>query len=177
VIDSVIVRWPQGQKQTIAKVSSDQLLKANILDAKKSYDWQPATLASQPLFKEITKSKDINYAFNDRDIIDFNIQATLPHKLSEYRPALAVADVDGNGTDDIVIAGNSFSYPKLFLQQADGKFIQKGLSDEKSLAAKNSNDEGLLLFDANNDGSPDLYIASGGYNYKSNSSNYQDMLL
>ena len=34
----------------------------------------------------------------------------------------------------------------------------------------------MLLFDANGDGTLDLYIASGGYKYKQNSSNYQDRL-
>jgi hypothetical protein len=177
VIDSVIVRWPQGKKQTIVKVGADKVLKVNIIDANETYEWQPEKLTGEPLFKEITQSKSIDYMYKDRDIIDFNIQATLPHKLSEYRPALAVADVDGNGIDDIVIAGNSFSYPKIFLQQADGKFIQKELSNKKDVEQKNSNDEGLLLFDANNDSSPDLYIASGGYNYKGSSTNYQDMLF
>ena len=33
-----------------------------------------------------------------------------------------------------------------------------------------------LLFDANGDGKPDVYIASGGYKYESGSANYQDRL-
>ncbi len=52
------------------------------------------------------------------DFIDFNIQKLLPHKLSEYSPALAAGDVDGNGLDDIIIGGNSYNLAKIFLQQA-----------------------------------------------------------
>ncbi len=37
-------------------------------------------------------------------------------------------------------------------------------------------DEGILIFDANGDGKPDVYIASGGYEYESGSSKYQDRL-
>lgn len=176
VIDSVIVRWAGGKKQTLTKITANQLLTVNIADANEIYNWQPA-LHSPPLFKEITKSSGIDFVFTDRDIIDFNTQATLPHKLSEYKPALAAADVDGNGMDDIVVAGNAYSYAKIFLQQANGKFVKKELnSSSKDDFTKNVNDEGILLFDANADGKPDLYVASGGNSYEGNSSNYQDKL-
>ena len=176
VVDSVVVKWPEGKKQTITKVNADQLLTVNIADAGVNYSWDRQTLAGQSLFKEVTTAVGIKYTDNASDFIDFNIQATLPHKLSEYHPALAAADIDGNGFDDIVIAGNSFSRPKFFLQQPDGKFIQKIIPEINNKEQKNSNDEGLLLFDANGDNKPDLYVASGGYTYESNSTNYQDIL-
>ncbi len=54
-------------------------------------------------------------------------QTLLPHKFSEYGPALAVGDIDGNGLDDI-ISGGSFNYSaQEFLQQPNGKFIRKSL--------------------------------------------------
>jgi len=175
LIDSVVIRWPGGKKQTLAKQKAGQVLTINIADAKETYTWQ-SEKHYQSLFKEITKAAGIDFVFNDRDIIDFNVQATLPHKLSEYKPALAAADVDGNGLDDMIIGGNSFLEPKLFLQQTDGKFIQKQLSDKKEDLLKNANDEGILVFDANGDNKPDLYVASGGYNYPTGSNNYQDRL-
>ena len=174
-VDSVVVRWAEGKQQTMTKVAADQLLIVKLSDAGEMYSWQPQQMTAQPLFKDVTQSAGIDFIFKDRDFIDFNIQATLPHKFSEYRPALAVADVDGNGIDDIVIAGNSFSVPKLFLQQPDGKFVKKELLNKEG-APKNSIDEGLLLFDANGDGHPDLYVASGGYTFERNGPSYQDRL-
>ena len=41
---------------------------------------------------------------------------------------------------------------------------------------KNWDDMGIVLFDADNDGDLDLYIASGGYESKPNSPAYQDKL-
>jgi hypothetical protein len=90
----------------------------------------------------------------------------LPHKLSEYGPALAAGDIDGNGLDDMVAGGNTFAPPVFFLQQPGGKFSQKIFLNKNGQTVTNAKDEGMLLFDANGDGSLDLYIASGGINLK-----------
>jgi hypothetical protein len=176
VVDSVVIKWMGNKKQTLTKVNADQLLKVNSNDAKDTFSWKPAMLTQQPLFKEVTRSLGINYTSNDIDFIDFNIQATLPHKLSEYFPALAVGDIDGNGLDDMIAGGNNAGPATMFLQQANGKFIQKPLLDSGKPISQYSKDEGLLLFDANGDGKTDLYIASGGFRFEHDNENYQDRL-
>jgi ASPIC and UnbV/FG-GAP-like repeat len=174
VIDSVVIRWPGEKKQTIKKVKADQVLKVNSADAKETYSWKQAAFTIQPLFKDITQSAGINFKQFDTDFNDFNIQTTLPHKLSDYSPALAAGDIDGNGLDDMVVGGNPLSPTAVLLQQPDGKFIRRLLTPENSYQV--SKDEGLLLFDANGDGKPDLYIASGGYKDPAGNANYQDKL-
>ncbi len=37
------------------------------------------------------------------------------HKLSEYSPAIAAGDVDGNGFDDIIVPVIHLMFPTLFL--------------------------------------------------------------
>ncbi len=103
----------------------------------------------------------MQYTHKERDYIDFNIQKLLPHKLSDYGPALAVGDIDGNGLEDLIMGGSPNHSARIFLQQTDGKFIQKSLLASDSLE-KTAHDMGLLLFDADGDGDLDLYIASGG---------------
>ena len=85
------------------------------------------SLIRTQLFSNVTKSLGINYSHKDFDFIDFNVQSVLPHKFSEYCPALASADMDGNGLDDIVIGGTSLNPAQIFLQQENGSFVQKDL--------------------------------------------------
>ena len=174
-IDSVLIKWPGKKMQLLRNVKCDQVLHVNIRDAKMTYSYDKSPLASGTLFKEISDSANIHYQHSERDFIDFNIQKLLPHKFSEYGPAVAVGDIDGNGLDDMVVGGSSFHSAQLFLQQTDGKFIQKPL-EGKDTVNKKSHDLGLLLFDADGDGDPDLFIASGGYENESNAPAYQDRL-
>ncbi len=175
-VDSVIIKWPDGKEQLLHNVAANQILKVNIKDAQVPYSLTKNVIDTAALFREVTDSLNMHYMHKYKDFIDFNLQRTLPHKFSEYGPALAVGDVDGNGLDDVIVGG-SYSYSaQIFLQQPNGKFIQKSLLPPKDTLNKNREDEGLLLFDADGDGDLDLYVASGGYNSVHNTNAYQDKL-
>ena len=176
VLDSVVVKWPGSLVQVLTNVNADQVLKIKMADAAIRREEPKQLISANSLFKEITNSLGINYKHNEYDFIDFNIQTTLPHKLSEYSPALAAGDVDGNGLDDLVVGGNNSSPAQVFLQQTNGKFLQQELSRQKDTISNSYKDAGLLLFDVNGDGSLDLYAASGGYEFASGSQNYSDRL-
>ena len=174
-LDSVVIRWPNGKKQVLQHVNANQALTVNIANAKAPYTWPQPKAADKNLFTEVTKSKDVSYKHVEPDFVDFNIQKLLPHKLSDYTPALAVGDVDGNGLDDIIIGGNNYSPAQVLLQQANGKFVQRNLMPDKGVSGR-VNDEGILLFDANGDGKLDVYISSGGYMSAPGDTIYQDRL-
>lgn len=174
VIDSLIVKWPDGSKQLVANVKADQIVKVNKLNAKEKYDWNRSYLAQNTLFREMSGSLGVDYVHSQMDHIDFNIQKLLPHKFSEYGPSLAAGDLDGDGLDDLVIGGNSASGTAVLTQQMDGSFVQKNIISASADPNTHYQDMGMLLFDADRDGDLDLYIARGGYNAKSGTPAYRD---
>jgi hypothetical protein len=173
-VDSVVVRWQNGKIQKLINVKADQSVTLDIANAGSELSSGRKTKRTNPLFTEITRSLNVNFVQKETDFVDFNIQKLIPHKFSEYGPAISVGDIDGNGLDDIICGGSSNNSAAMFLQQPDGRFSQRNLLPDNQLAGKSWDDTGILLFDADHDGSPDLYIASGGYEADSNSSSYRD---
>ncbi len=171
-IDSVVVKWPNGKMQVLKSVAASQKLILKIGDANETYVWDRTLFAHQTLFTEIGDSLGIRYVQQERDFIDFNIQKLLPHKFSEYGPALASGDLDGNGLDDFICGGSTGNDAQIFLQQSNGQFMQRPLLS--TTGTKKGDDMGILLFDADRDGDLDIYIVAGGYEEAANAEIYQD---
>jgi ASPIC and UnbV/FG-GAP-like repeat len=175
-VDSVLIKWPNGKLQLLLQVPTDQLLKVNVKNAAVPYTFSKPVLNENAVFSDITDSTGIHYRHEERDYIDFNIQKLLPHKFTQYGPSIAVGDIDGNGLDDMIVGGSAYHSAQIFLQQPDGRFIQKALLPDSIAMNKQADDEGILLFDADGDGDLDLFIAAGGYQYESENAAYQDRL-
>lgn len=173
-IDSLTIKWQDGKKQVLKNVAADQVVNVNIANANEKYTWAQPQLAENTLFEEVTDSLGIDYQHEEKDFIDFNIQKLLPHKFSEYGPALAAADLNGDGLEDMVIGGSVSHEATLLLQEKNGSFTRKPVLAGKTVKA--SEDMGIVLFDADNDGDADMYIASGGFESQPNSEAYHDKL-
>jgi enediyne biosynthesis protein E4 len=174
-VDSAIVIWPDGKQQILKSIKADQRLVLNYQDAKTSIENPFAFLRHQsaPLFTDVSDSVGIDYVHQEADFIDFNVQKLLPHKMSEYGPGVSVADLDGNGFDDLLVSGSYPYQAKIFFQQADGRFKKDSILAEVQ-GEKNADEMSVLLFDADNDNDHDIYITSGGYEREANSVSYSD---
>lgn len=174
-VDSLKVIWTNGNQQVLKNVAVNQRI---VLDYKNS---SPSTsdafdfiyFKGHQLFKDVSDSLGINYVHDEADYVDFNVQKLLPHKMSEYGPGLSIADLDGNGMDDIIVSG---SYPyttKIFFQQKDGQFKKDSILPEIK-GGKQADEMGILTFDADGDNDQDIFITSGGYEREGNSESYAD---
>ncbi len=173
-IDSLKIRWNNNKIQVLKNLDVNKTIVLNITCASDIIEAAGKQAAKKTLFTDVTKESGVNYAHEEIDFVDFNIQKLLPHKFSEYGPSLSKGDIDGNGLEDIIIGGSANYSATILLQQNNGQFIEKKLLKESALKSKTWDDCGVLLFDADNDNDLDLYITSGGYENENNTSAYQD---
>src|SRR4030095_14012749 len=89
IVYSVIIRWPNSKKQILKNVKTNQTLTVDIKNANFEDSWNQEKIAKNVLFSDITNLANINYSHQETDYIDFDRERLIPHKLSQYGPALA----------------------------------------------------------------------------------------
>ncbi len=148
------VTWPDGKISRMAKVPVNQTLTVGRSAAQPA----PAVAAGKApqLFQPV--SPGLKYTHKENFFIDFNRERLVYHGHSNEGPRVAAGDVNGDGLTDFVIPGPKDMPCMLYLGASDGSFSSRELSDISS----EPEHVAAHLFDADQDGDLDLYLASGG---------------
>ncbi|WP_405399800.1 VCBS repeat-containing protein [Maribacter sp. Asnod2-G09] len=169
-IDSLVINWNSGKKEILTQISTNQLLVLEESNAKKSVLVKDE---SEVLFSKIASA--INYQHRSSSVNDFKRQSLLLKQVSHDGPPMAKGDINNDGLEDIIIGGGIGQATSIFIQNNNKKFTQK--VNASFDVDKESFDSDIALFDVNNDGNLDMYVASGGYhNFAQNDPLLQDRL-
>ena len=157
-VDSLVVVWPNRRKQVLRSVLTNQTLTLRQEEAQQNYTY--ALLNQRPLGK-VSRLDTVLFHHRENAYVDFNREPFLPHLLSQEGPALAVSDANRDGLEDVFVGGASGQPGALLLQQTNGQFTK---SNEKQWQLDRAyEDVAAAWLDVENDGDPDLYVGSAGY--------------
>ena len=180
-VDSIIIRWPDNKHSLIKHIKANQLLKIEKNKTSSTNEIPPnastqitigtSSGSTKPMFFESTQLPTLDFKHEEIKFYDFNFQVLLPRLHSREGPGIAIGDLNGDGVEDIAIGNGSRNKTHVYYSQKNASFSKKQLKEVPL-----SEDTGMLIFDADNDGDNDLYVASGSTEFRKGSKYFYDKL-
>jgi len=160
-VDSVIVIWPDSSVQILTQIASNQSI---VLDQQDARKLSRNNNQNNTFFTKTDMNLGIHFTHQEDDFVDFKIDKLIPRGLLRNGPALAKGDVNNDDLDDLYIGGATNQGGMLYIQKTDGNFINNPIKAFKNDSSYEDTD--AIFFDADADGDLDLFITSGGYQFK-----------
>ncbi len=155
-IDSLKVIWPNAKTQSIQNVAVNNTLafkQADAINTFKTYN----RFSENPLLREISNTLD---AHEENQHIDFDYEGLISKMLSQEGPTIAVADINGDGNEDVFIGGAANQQAQIYLHKGNGELsysVQPSFIKDELYE-----DTAAVFLDADGDGDQDLLVGSGG---------------
>lgn len=160
-IDRITVQWPNGDQATYDHPPINRRLVITQPAAPTSR--APAQMhadLSGALYRETAAERGLVYTSDAYPMEELARQRLLPRRLGETAPALATADVNGDGWTDIYVTGARGQSGTLFLATDATHFAPAAAQPWADNAA--ADETGAIFLDANQDGHLDLFVSAGG---------------
>lgn len=170
--DSLRVYWPGGGCTVLYDIQTNRQIVLHFTD--KQHCLNRKMHPQKKIFSRDSLLKGLDFVHIENDFNDFDRDRLLFMMLSNEGPHVAVSDVDGDGLEDIYFCGAKDETGALYVQTAASGFRKTNTGVFET--DKTCEDTDCAFFDADGDGDPDLYVASGGNEFPSSSSALADRL-
>ena len=166
VPDSVFLIWPD---QSFQRIQLEAGRKTKIVYQvglpKYQFDNNPNKQGNikASYFEDITAATQLNYQHTENLFNEFDREPLIPYMNSAEGPALAIADINGDGLEDVFVGAAKTFHNAVYLQQTNGKF--KPMPQPALLQDSMWENTDAIWADVNKDGAKDLIIANGGNEY------------
>lgn len=171
-IDLIKIVWSDGSVSEMSDVQPNQNL---TFDFENTQQPEETITQEEIVFETVSPtSLGVDFKHTENQYNDYRFEPLLPYETSKLGSGIAVADVNGDGLQDMYVGGASQQAGVLYIQTSDGRF-QK--TNEAVLEADNScEDMSALFFDYDGDGDQDLYVVSGGNEKDKDETAFHDRL-
>jgi len=164
--DSIIIVWPDNSFQTekLIKVDATQIIFYQA--GKPQFNYQIILNRLKPSsrrFCDVSRELGLEIKHEENSFPEFTRELLIPRMISTEGPALAIADINGDGREDIFLGSSKTSAAAVLLQEESGTYKH---TDQADLTKDFTNEEVTASWvDVNNDHYPDLVVANGGNEY------------
>lgn len=167
----VKIIWPSGKVSQLEAVPTNQTITLREQEAEENTE-----KANDKALVFTQVDAPFDYTKKENNYSDFNRERLIYHMRSNEGGQAAKGDINGDGQEDLIFPGAKGSIANIFINKGSGLFDEKEVG--KDLASlKEAEHVQALLFDMDNDGDLDLYLASGGVELSEYSEYYYDHLL
>jgi hypothetical protein len=160
-VDSLRILWPNNTTQVLKNIAVNKTLVVRPQDNLPfAYPWLKNHRTI--LFKKVEDNLGIQFTHQEDPYVDFNRQKLIPYEVSDRGPALAVGDINGDGTDDLFFGSSKFQPSTFYMQTSDG-FQETSFPEVTNDSI--TEDVVAVIEDFNKDGKNDLFVGTGGADF------------
>ncbi|WP_341475840.1 VCBS repeat-containing protein [Christiangramia salexigens] len=159
-IDSLSIIWPDGRVQTHRSIKPNTTLTATPEAEDREVGLRSLYYPKNKVwFSKLENDFGLNYTHKENRFNDFDMQKLIPHRMSDFGPAVKVGDLNMDGEADVVFGASRYRPAAVYIQD-QGRFTPKNISEIKKDSLAEDTD--LDIADFNNDGVQDILMISGG---------------
>jgi len=172
-IDSLRIIWPDNTSELLVDVTTNQNLTIKPSKNRKTIDYAMLFKTTKPWFKVVSDSSFNTIKHVENNSNEFKINPLLPYGLSTSGPAFSFSNQTEGQSNLIFLGGATHHKSQLLAIDSLGIHPKTTINFDEDLL---SEDVDATFFDADNDGDDDLFIVSGGNEFRGKSKSLKDRI-